>query len=301
MTFSIEQLTTFVAVYETKSFSKAATQLGKHRTTTSQVISNLEDDLAIPLFERVGRSVEATNAGRMLYHYAKMVVQQATALNKVAMSLSAGMVEEINIAYSSFIPNNVLVAIRDRLSEQFPLLKVNYFIRSKPEIEAGLENGDFQFAFVNVDARRAMHSKDATFLRNLSFCVYASKYSELARTPRDLVLSKLKTTRQLVLKSMVDDEMAEKIIMSANYEVVDSLALMVKLIKEDIGWGVMPSITFHDNNIEGIIELEFDEFEDAFMVPVGFWCAFSENLTDIKQAIKDAVSVFLETAPRYKR
>lgn len=76
---------------------------------------------------------------------------------------------------------------------------------------------------------------------------------------------------------------------------------MIKLIKEDIGWGIVPSITFYDNNIEGISQIEFDEFEDSYMVPVGFWCAFSENLTEIKQAIKEAVLTFIETAPQYKR
>ncbi|MDW1918453.1 LysR family transcriptional regulator, partial [Vibrio sp. Vb0349] len=57
MTFNFEQLLAFVTVYEELSFSKAAVKLNKHRTTTGQVISNLEDQLAITLFDRVGRSV----------------------------------------------------------------------------------------------------------------------------------------------------------------------------------------------------------------------------------------------------
>lgn len=71
MTFNFEQLLAFVTVYEELSFSKAAVKLNKHRTTTGQVISNLEDQLAITLFDRVGRSVEPTEDGHLLYHYAK--------------------------------------------------------------------------------------------------------------------------------------------------------------------------------------------------------------------------------------
>ncbi|MCW1890797.1 LysR family transcriptional regulator [Vibrio chagasii] len=42
-----------MTVYEQLSFSKAAAvKLNKHRTTVGQVISNLEDHLAVNLFER---------------------------------------------------------------------------------------------------------------------------------------------------------------------------------------------------------------------------------------------------------
>ncbi|MEF1193146.1 LysR family transcriptional regulator, partial [Vibrio parahaemolyticus] len=68
MNFSLEQLLAFVAVYEQLSFSKAAVKLNKHRTTIGQVITNLEDLLAVTLFERVGRSVEPTEDARLLYH-----------------------------------------------------------------------------------------------------------------------------------------------------------------------------------------------------------------------------------------
>ena len=294
VTFSIEQLTTFVAVFETKSFSKAATLLGKHRTTTSQVIGNLEDDLAVPLFERVGRSVESTDAGKMLYHYAKLVVEQASALNKVAMSLSVGQLQELTIAYTSFIPNNVLVAVRDALSEQFPLLKVNFLIRAREEIREGIENGEFHIGFVNVDVRRVITNMDATFLRNIRFSIYGSKYGELAKTPPDLLFGKLKTTRQFVLKSLIKDDMAHKIILSANYDQVDSLALMIKFIKEDLGWGILPRVSVNESLVDGLMELKFDEFKDDIVVPVAMWCTYSDEITEIKQTIQTAITEFVE-------
>ncbi len=60
MNFSLEQLATFVAVYEQKSLSKAAVKLNKHRSTIGQVVTNLEDTLQVTLFVKVGRSVEPT-------------------------------------------------------------------------------------------------------------------------------------------------------------------------------------------------------------------------------------------------
>lgn len=101
MNFSIEQLLAFVTVYEERSFSRAAAKLNKHRTTTGQVITHLEDVLAIELFERVGRSVEPTEDGQLLYHYAKSALEQTKLLDKVALSLSYSGLENINIAYQA--------------------------------------------------------------------------------------------------------------------------------------------------------------------------------------------------------
>ena len=293
MTFSIEQLLTFAAVFESKSFSKAAAALGKHRTTTSQVIANLEDDLAVPLFERVGRSVEPTDAGKMLYHYAKLVVQQASVLNKVAMNLSGGQLQEISIAYTSFIPNNVLVVVRDTLAENFPLLKVNFFIREREEIREGIEKGLFHIGLVNVYTRNVISDMDTTFLVNFKFTIFGSKYGELANTPSDLLFAKLKTTRQFVLRSLIEDEMEKKILLSANYDHVDSLALMVKLIKEDLGWGILPRVSVTETMIDGLKELKFDQFKDDFIIPVAMWCTFNDEVTEIKQVVEKAIKEFV--------
>lgn len=84
MNFSIEQLQSFVAVYEQGSFSKAAQELDKHRTTIGQVISNLEDELAVELFERVGRTAQPTEDATLLYRYAKQVIEQAKSFDMLA-------------------------------------------------------------------------------------------------------------------------------------------------------------------------------------------------------------------------
>ena len=168
MNFSLEQLRAFVAVYDLRSFSKAAVKLDKHRTTIGQVITNLEDQLAVELFERIGRSVEPTEDGVLLYHYAKQTVQQAMTFDKVALSLSFGDLESITIAYGSFIPHWVLSEIRLSLNNEFPNMKVNFIIRTKPEIKQGIEDGTIHFAFVNIYRSKIINSIDASYLKTLN-------------------------------------------------------------------------------------------------------------------------------------
>ena len=53
MNISYEQIKAFIAVADCGSFSAAAKQLGKHRTTLGQVVTNLEIETNMELFDRI--------------------------------------------------------------------------------------------------------------------------------------------------------------------------------------------------------------------------------------------------------
>lgn len=156
--------------YEQLSFSKAAVKLNKHRTTVGQVITNLEDQLAVSLFERVGRSVKPTENELLLYHYAKQMTEQARIFDKVALRLSYG-----EFAYSSFVPQRVLVDIRKRFKHDFPMMRVNFLVRNKNQIKQGIQSGEYHFGLVNAHNSRAMHSFDSTFLGHFEFYPFGQK------------------------------------------------------------------------------------------------------------------------------
>ncbi|MGB0843268.1 MAG: LysR family transcriptional regulator, partial [Alphaproteobacteria bacterium] len=60
-------LRAFVRVVELGNFSEAGRQLGMAPSSVSRQISQLEDDLAVQLFNRTTRKVSLTEAGK-LYH-----------------------------------------------------------------------------------------------------------------------------------------------------------------------------------------------------------------------------------------
>ena len=67
MNINQEQLIIFKTVIETGSFSAAARQLGKVPSAVSMSIANLEIDLNLNLFERIGREPSPTPAAMVLY------------------------------------------------------------------------------------------------------------------------------------------------------------------------------------------------------------------------------------------
>ena len=58
------RLTYFIAVAERLSFSKAAEELHVAQPAISQQIRALESELGVQLFDRVGKRVSLTDAGR---------------------------------------------------------------------------------------------------------------------------------------------------------------------------------------------------------------------------------------------
>ena len=64
---SLRQIRSFVAVYEAESFTAAATREGATQSGISQHIKQLESALGVALFEREGRDVRPTTAGKLYY------------------------------------------------------------------------------------------------------------------------------------------------------------------------------------------------------------------------------------------
>lgn len=295
MSFSIEQLLAFVTVYEERSFSKAAAKLNKHRTTTGQVIANLEDVLAVELFERIGRKVEPTEEGNLLYHYAKSTVDQSNIFDKIALSLSFGGLEGITFAYSSVVPHGALAAIRAQLAEDFPHMRVNFLVKTKEQIEQGLNSGDIHFGLVNADKGKGMYGKDATFLGHIEFLPFVKKGGTLSQLPENQVLSALRTSRQFVLRAFVEDGLKDKIIASANNEEVDQLALVIKLIQADLGWAWLPKVLSESQYVTDNLEpVKLDELKHGLRFSFSLWNPHSKQVLVIKKSIIKAIDSYIE-------
>lgn len=72
----IHQLKYVCAIAATGSFSRAAEQCHVAQPSLSQQVSKLEDELGTRLFDRLGRSVRLTDAGRTFLPHARTVLQQ---------------------------------------------------------------------------------------------------------------------------------------------------------------------------------------------------------------------------------
>lgn len=101
----IRTLLTFVRIAETGSFSKTAEQLGYSQSAVTMQIKQLEGELQVLLFERIGKRVKLTQAGERLLPYALEVLallQKAETIarepEEIAGSLRIGTSESFVIS-----------------------------------------------------------------------------------------------------------------------------------------------------------------------------------------------------------
>ena len=77
---NLRDLKYIVAVAETRHFGKAAEHCFVSQPTLSGQIRKLEDELGIIIFERTNRSVEVTPAGAAILEHARLILEQADAI-----------------------------------------------------------------------------------------------------------------------------------------------------------------------------------------------------------------------------
>lgn len=87
----LHQLRYFVAVVETGGFSRAADRCAVAQPSLSQQVIKLEKEIGSPLFDRLGRSIAITEAGRLLYPRAKRILMEVdSARDAVVEDLDVG-------------------------------------------------------------------------------------------------------------------------------------------------------------------------------------------------------------------
>lgn len=85
---TLEQLRIFVAVAECEHVTQGARQLNLTQSATSAAVAALEERYATKLFDRIGRRIALTEAGRLFLKEAKAVLARASAAAKVLTDLA---------------------------------------------------------------------------------------------------------------------------------------------------------------------------------------------------------------------
>lgn len=123
----IRQLITFRVVAEKLNFTRAADTLHLAQSSVSSQIRNLERELGVMLFDRIGRQVNLTDAGRKLYDYACRI---------------EGMTEEIRseIAGEQYIRGSLTIRMPESLAAEYMPEVIERYQHKYPEVALSFIN-----------------------------------------------------------------------------------------------------------------------------------------------------------------
>src|SRR5919204_4618435 len=149
-TLDLRQVEVFYYVAKFRSFSKAAEALLLTQPTISGHIKALEESLALVLFDRLGREVTLTQAGEVLYGYAKRLLSVKTAAVQALQELQGGVRGELLIGGSSTPGQSVLPPILGHFKRQYPDITVCLSIRDHVHHITHFTRGAFELGVVGA-------------------------------------------------------------------------------------------------------------------------------------------------------
>ncbi len=103
MNITLRQLRVFEAVAERLSYTKAAESLYLSQPAVSMQIRQLEDNVGLSLFEKLGKKVHLTEAGNELHRYAKGIFRQLDEMEEVLESMKGVTHGRLDIAVASTV------------------------------------------------------------------------------------------------------------------------------------------------------------------------------------------------------
>jgi len=133
---------TFVTVAELGTVSKAALRLRIAQPALSRQLSDLEHELGLRLFDRVGRRLLLTGVGEQLLSGCRVLLNSASAVTEQAQLLRHGDTGVLKVAGSPQHIESVLSQFLHRYAERYPKVEVKISEGTGSEILTLLERGE---------------------------------------------------------------------------------------------------------------------------------------------------------------
>ncbi|WP_018259934.1 LysR family transcriptional regulator [Methylobacterium sp. WSM2598] len=142
---------TVLAAAEDLHFTRAAQRLGIAEPALSQQIRQLEEELGTPLFRRLTRGVELTEAGRAFLPYARAALAAADEGAAAAKRAAKGELGQLRIGFTSSASfNPIVTGTIGRFRDAYPGMDLALQEQVTTVLLRGLREGVIQLAFIRA-------------------------------------------------------------------------------------------------------------------------------------------------------
>ncbi|HKJ74125.1 MAG TPA: LysR family transcriptional regulator [Alphaproteobacteria bacterium] len=145
---TLEQLRIFVAVAEREHVTRAAEALNLTQSAVSAAVSALEARHATTLFDRIGRRIALTEAGRLFLVEARAVLARAAAAEAMLADLAGLKRGNLALAASQTVANYWLPPLLHRFRAAYPGVTLSLVIGNTEDVTAMIRDGSVDLGFV---------------------------------------------------------------------------------------------------------------------------------------------------------
>lgn len=193
---SLEQWRAFVEVVDAGGYAQAAARLHKSQSTVTYAVQKLESGLGIDVFAVEGRRSVLTVAGRLLYERARLLLDDASGLERTARRASAGWEAEIRIAVEVLFPTWLLLECLDVFGRESPHTRLEVFETVLDGTREALEAGGADLAI----SPRIPTNFTGEPLMPVTFVPVAHPAHPLHRLGREVTMRDLRQHRHILVR-----------------------------------------------------------------------------------------------------
>lgn len=147
------QLHIFCRVVECKSFSKAAEAVHLSQPTVSSHVKDLEDHFGCLLIDRLSKEAAPTQAGRLLYGYARRMLALRDEAETALAQHQGRMRGHLAIGGSTIPGGYLLPRVIGKFKIQYPQIRPSLIIADTQRIIAGVVEGAIELGVVGAESR----------------------------------------------------------------------------------------------------------------------------------------------------
>lgn len=251
----------FVAVAEARSFSRAARALHFTQPTVSRQIARLEKELGATLFERYGRHVECTVAGRMLLPLAQAIVtrtEDAIALVREQAGMGS---QDVRFGAVGNVMALLLTPVLGSFLAAYPTVDLLLTEKDDAELEEAVVSGELDCAVMTPWGS----SRTATqHLMTEEIVLVVPKQHRLGRlavvplsalADQSILLPRATmNTGNVVADALRREGFEPKFSYRANYP-----ELIKALVRRGFGVAPMPEMLASADTLEGLVAVSFEQ------------------------------------------
>ncbi|WP_026878883.1 transcriptional regulator CynR [Ignatzschineria larvae] len=246
----------FLTVAEYQSFTKAAEALHISQPALSQQIKLLEENLNTQLFDRSGRAIRLTDAGKIYLEYTQrafLTLHEGKQAIHDMSNLSRG---SIRIAVTPTFITYFIGLAAAQLNEQYPNITLHIYEASQSKIEQRLLKNEIDLGIAFDESYSSQVAYTPLLVERLAFVV--STQHPLAMT-KEMSLKQLRK-QQLVLlnqgfatRRQIDQHFRKiGLYLEAHME-VESIGAILEIIKQSKLATIIPEIIpLHQSNLIAI-------------------------------------------------
>jgi DNA-binding transcriptional LysR family regulator len=264
---SLDQLRAFIAAVDEGSFSAAARRLHRAQSAVSELISNLEAQVGVVLFDRSERYPKLTPAGVLLVADARSVVANVDLLKARAKGIAGGLESELSAVVDVLFPIEAIAESAREFRDRFPRTPLRLYVEALGGAYKPVLDGRCSLGVVG-SLPIAPESMTLERLQGVDMAMVATPEHPLAFVRGVISKAELVKHVQLVLTDRSELTAGREfgVMSPLTWRLGDLFAKHAFLLK-GLGWGGMPLHAVAQDLREGrLVKLSIEDLPDEGLV-----------------------------------